>query len=312
MKNVFSFIGCLIIVTVAVSAHAQTISGHWYGVGKVQTANERYAAAKDNYLAELELHQSGKTIKGKFNYYFKDSLFVNTIEGSFDAASRKLFLHKMPVVFYGSTDIHNGVDAYVTGEFTLRIAKIESVLSGALLSDEAHKYVVAPIVFSFKRSKDTASYVRTNEPDDSEAVITAVPSVPLTIPGQVSVKKTPEEAAFEKREKIITQEITVKSSVVRLELYDNGEIDYDSVTVFVNDKILLPETMLSHRAIRLLVPLDPHTVYTDISMFANNEGMLPPNTAALILYDGEKRYEIQMSSSLNKTAFIRLRKETGN
>jgi hypothetical protein len=172
---------------------------------------------------------------------------------------------------------------------------------------------MAPIAFSLKKSTDTTSFVMVkepeDEPDDSAAVVLSNTTVPLVAPAPVSVTKTPQEIAFEKREKVITQVIEVKSSVIRLELYDNGEIDYDSVTVFVNNRQILPESMLSHRAIRLTVPMDEHTEYTDISMFANNEGMIPPNTAALILYDGNKRYEIQMSSSLSRTASIRLKKE---
>jgi hypothetical protein len=309
MKKRSHFLILLILITGISPLCSQTVTGHWYGIGKVQVKNERFADARDSYLAELELHQNGKSVKGKLNYYFKDSLFINSIEGSYDAANRKLILYKTPIIFYGSTDIHNGVDCYVTGNFTLRTAKIESVLSGILLSDEAHRYVVSPIAFSFKKSADTASFVMTREPDDSEEMIPSAAPVLLTTPALAEAKKTPQQIVFEKREKVITQEITVKSSVISLELYDNGEIDYDSVTVFVNGKEILPESMLSHRAIRLTVQLDKHVEYTDISMFANNEGLIPPNTAALILYDGNKRYEIQMSSSLSRTATIRLRKE---
>lgn len=293
----------ILFFTWSSSLYSQSVNGYWYGVGSVQTGRENAPGTKDNYLAELQLHQKGKTVKGKLNYYFKDSLFVNNIEGTFDAGNRRLILHRMPVIFYGSTDIRNGVDCYMTGDFTLRISKIESVLSGVLLSDEVHRYVAAPIQFSFKKSTDTAAFVLTKEPDE--------PSDSVSLPKSGSVK-TPVEIEYEKRELNITKEITVSSPIINLELYDNGIIDYDSVTVFVNGKVILPKSMLSHKAIKLAFRIDEKLAYTDVSMFANNEGMVPPNTAALILYDGNKRYEIQMSSSLSKTAFIRLRKEKPN
>ena len=47
-------------------------------------------------------------------------------------------------------------------------------------------------------------------------------------------------------------------------------------------------------------------------MFANNVGLIPPNSAVLILYDGRKRYEIEMNSDLQKSATIRLKKNKPN
>jgi hypothetical protein len=288
---------------------SQTINGHWYGIGKVASNSDRIVDARDNYLAELVLHQTGKNVKGKLNYYFKDSLFMHTIEGHYDAANRRLVLHKIPVIFYGSTDIRNGVDCDMTGDFILRVSKVESTLSGALVSDEEHKYTAAPIAFSFTRSTDTTSFVRIEKSEDSATVIASSDTTLIPLPSLAATIKTPQQKEFERRETNITQEIEVKSSEIRIELYDNGIIDYDSVTVYVNGKVILPKSMLTHRAIKLTFGLDEQREYTDVSMFANNEGMIPPNTAALILYDGTKRYEIQMSSSLNKTATIRLRKE---
>jgi len=300
---------CVILFSGCLPLYSQTINGHWYGIGKVASNSERIVDARDNYLAEMELHQSGKNVKGKLNYYFKDSLFLHTIEGHYDAANRRLVLHKIPVIFYGSTDIRNGVDCDMTGDFTLRVSIIESILSGALVSDEEHKYTAAPIVFTFKRSTDTASFVKIEEPEDSATVIASSDSVLIPLPILPATIKTPQQKEFERRETNITQEIEVKSSEIKIELYDNGIIDYDSVTVYVNGNVILPKSMLTHRAIKLSFNLDEQRDFTDVSMFANNEGMIPPNTAALILYDGTKRYEIQMSSSLNRTATIRLRKE---
>lgn len=307
MKKYLHSVVYVILFFYCLPLYSQTINGHWYGIGKVESGSDRILDARDNYLAELELHQNGKNVKGKLNYYFKDSLFLHTIEGHYDASSRRLVIHKFPVIFYGSSDIRNGVDCDMTGDFFLKVSKVESTLSGALVGDEAHKYTAAPIQFSFKRSSDTASFVKLEEPEDN--TVTSSDSSSMLLPGLAATLKTPQQKEFERRETSVTQQINVKSSEINIELYDNGIIDYDSVTVYVNGKVILPETMLNHKAIKLTVLMDEQRDYTDISMFANNEGMVPPNTAALILYDGTKRYEIQMSSSLNKTATIRLRKE---
>ncbi len=118
-----------------------------------------------------------------------------------------------------------------------------------------------------------------------------------------------ETEAFVQRSKVFTKEIEVVNSSLRLELYDNGEIDYDSVSLFLNNKRILPKTMLTHRAIRITIELDPNLEYNELSMFAENLGMIPPNTAALILFDGKTRYETLLTSDLSKSATLRLRKK---
>ncbi|MCP2937382.1 hypothetical protein NK983_32285, partial [Salmonella enterica subsp. enterica serovar Typhimurium] len=82
------------------------------------------------------------------------------------------------------------------------------------------------------------------------------------------------------------------SATVRVELYDNGTIDNDSVSLFLNNREVLPASRLTHKAIRLTLTLDPNLEYNELSMFAENLGAIPPNTAALILYDGNIRHEL--------------------
>ncbi len=274
-----------------VPCNSQTVNGHWYGVGKVQLSGSH-----NQYLTELVLRQNKKKIKGEMLYYFRDSLFTQNIEGSYDSASRKLLLNKLPIIFYASNDLQNSIDCDMMGTFTLRISKAESLLIGNFSGDEDHKYTTPPINFTLTKSNDTALLVSMKKNDNLNETEELLPKTPVTI-------------AFEQRAKKLTKEIEVKSSTIQLELFDNGEIDNDSVSVFVNNKMVLEKTMLSNNAIKLTLQLDSTAEYTDVCMFANNLGKIPPNTAALILYDGATRYEIQMSSNLKETATIRLRKK---
>jgi hypothetical protein len=44
-------------------------------------------------------------------------------------------------------------------------------------------------------------------------------------------------------------------------------------------------------------------------MFAENLGKFPPNTALMIFFDGEKRHEVYLSSSLTQNATVRIRRK---
>jgi len=113
---------------------------------------------------------------------------------------------------------------------------------------------------------------------------------------------------FENRPKFLFKDLYVDSSTVVLEFVDNGAIDYDSISVFLNNKLVLKKVMLTHTPIKLKLKLDKNLTYNELSMFANNEGLIPPNTATMTVIDGDNRTEIDMNSSLNSTATLKLKR----
>jgi hypothetical protein len=112
---------------------------------------------------------------------------------------------------------------------------------------------------------------------------------------------------FKKRKQIITKEIEVSSDSVRLSFYDNAEVDGDSISVFFNGKLILTHQELTERAFNVYVQLDSSLDINEVSMFAENLGKYPPNTALMVISDGDKRYETFLSSDYKGNATIRLK-----
>ncbi|MBX2932372.1 MAG: hypothetical protein KF781_10560 [Chitinophagaceae bacterium] len=311
MKNLlaFTFLLCASFTKVL----AQDVSGNWYGIGKVDMPNTEGNA----YLTELVLTQKGKTISGQLNYYFRDSLFTNQVTGSFDPNTRALTLKPTNVIYYKSNNTLTGIDCPVLAYFTLRIARIESVLTGGLYADNNFKYTCPTI--SFKLKKKIADddiepiiaqeEVPEEEVDDTAEVIVSVASPILSHTAEEVSADAEKEKLFLAREKTFAREIAIENNVLRLEFYDNGAIDNDSISVFFNSKLVLPKTMLEHKAIKLNVQYDDSLPYNELSMFAESLGLIPPNTAALIIYDGNKRYEVLMTSDFQKNGTIKLVKK---
>jgi hypothetical protein len=96
---------------------------------------------------------------------------------------------------------------------------------------------------------------------------------------------------------------------LKIDFYDNGEIDGDSISIFFNDKLLASSQKLSANAITLKIGLDTTKEFNELSMFADNLGSIPPNTALMLVYDGRKRHELRVSSNLQKNATIRIRRK---
>jgi hypothetical protein len=115
--------------------------------------------------------------------------------------------------------------------------------------------------------------------------------------------------SFTKRAPVLNKVLEVESDSVRLSFYDNGDIDGDSISVFVNNHLVLKHQELAAKAFNLFLRLDSSLAVNEISMFAENLGKYPPNTALMVVTDGKNRYEVFMSSSLTETATIRLKRK---
>jgi hypothetical protein len=112
---------------------------------------------------------------------------------------------------------------------------------------------------------------------------------------------------FKKRKQIVSKQIEVSSDSVRLSFYDNAEVDGDSISVFLNGKLVVAHQLLTERAFNVYVQLDSSLSINEVSMFAENLGKYPPNTALMVISDGDKRYETFLSSDFQGNATIRLK-----
>ena len=100
-------------------------------------------------------------------------------------------------------------------------------------------------------------------------------------------------------------EISVDTGEIRLDFYDNGEIDGDSITVRINKKTVLSHQRLTAKPLTTFIKVDLQNTFQEVEMIAENLGTIPPNTALLIITAGSKRYELFLTSSEKKSAMVR-------
>ncbi len=115
---------------------------------------------------------------------------------------------------------------------------------------------------------------------------------------------TPTLKGFEKRRADIVKTIDIEQPTFHLDFYDNGEIDGDSITVFYNGKVVLSHQRLSDKPVSLTLTLDKNATENIVTMYADNLGTIPPNTALMIVTDGGKRYEVRMESDYGKSGSV--------
>ena len=105
------------------------------------------------------------------------------------------------------------------------------------------------------------------------------------------------EVPLEKRNNDLIRQITVDHDSISITLYDNGEIDGDSITLIYNDKILTTHQRLTDKPLTFFIKIAPGNSRNELVMYAENLGSIPPNTALMIINDGDKRYELNVNST---------------
>jgi hypothetical protein len=101
------------------------------------------------------------------------------------------------------------------------------------------------------------------------------------------------------------QEIKVDTGTLRLDFYDNAQIDGDSISVSVNNRVIVSNQLLGLKPITVYVKVDASNPEQEVTMIGENLGTIPPNTALLIVTTGNKRYQLFLASNGKKNAQVR-------
>jgi len=317
----------LFTVVFLVNCQAQTVTGSWYGKAEVMMQG-----SYNNYLTELIIKQKGDEVEGIFGYYFKDSYQRFFFRGKYNVKTREVLINNLPVLFYLSSG-PNGIECPMHFEALLMVSQAASTLRGTFYTEEKYKYTCPELRVNLMmdiNEKNQDSILRNTtagkkfwKPQQDDFIVsnpsrnekkTMGGDSTLTNVSEVTVAKDSIShmkliEVFAKRKNTYSKEILVHSDSVRISFYDNGDIDGDSISVFLNNQPVLVKQELSSRALNIYVSLDSTKSINEISMFANNLGKYPPNTALMLVSDGVNRHELYLSSSLSQNASVRLRRK---
>ena len=148
------------------------------------------------------------------------------------------------------------------------------------------------------------------------------PAAPKSMEKPVPVEKTAKHAGeamgpgainptgiskLEKRTKQVIRSIEVPEPEFTVHLYDNGQVDGDTVSLYFNGKLVVASKRLSTNPITIPIKLDPARADNELVMYAENLGSIPPNTALMVVTVGDKRYEVNITSTEQTSGTVRFR-----
>jgi hypothetical protein len=125
-----------------------------------------------------------------------------------------------------------------------------------------------------------------------------------------SIKSPGIEEKFVARKKVFATQIPVSGDSVELHFYDNGQVDGDSISLFLNDKLIFQHIRLTDKAFSIKLSIGELNSSNELIMVAENLGSIPPNTSYMVATVGDKIYEARLESTEGSSAVVRLVKAT--
>jgi hypothetical protein len=272
---------CLILTCLFISSRlfAEDISGIWKG-----TLTQGPGGCYPHYFLELQISIDNDRVTGKaYDYYDKEHFVKMSFTGRYNAQTHHLVLIEEQVL-----------QQYIPSECSACIKTYEliyareggdEVLKGDWKGVMQDKRLPCPPGRIFLKKADSSDFPVDVEQNDTLASL------------QTRLHLQP-------RSTELVKTITVDTSQIKVELYDNGEIDHDTVTVLVNGKLLLYKKMLTDMPLTLEFSALPGVEY-ELVMYADNLGDIPPNTALMMVTAGSRKIEAFLSSSEQKSAAVR-------
>lgn len=129
-----------------------------------------------------------------------------------------------------------------------------------------------------------------------------VNSKPFVNSQPVSIVPVP--LVLKQRTNPLVKQIETEPGEIQVDLYDNGEIDGDTVSVYHNNRLIVDQQRLSQKPISFRILVDKDQPHHELIMVANNLGSIPPNTSLMMVTTKDRRYQVFISSTEQQNAKV--------
>jgi hypothetical protein len=101
-----------------------------------------------------------------------------------------------------------------------------------------------------------------------------------------------------------------ESSILKLDIWDNGQEDGDIINVYHNNKLILSEYSVTNKKKTVNITLiGKNDIFKIVAV---NEGKIKPNTAKLELHDKNRSFELLATLNKDEDASITIVKKPAN
>lgn len=137
-----------------------------------------------------------------------------------------------------------------------------------------------------------------------EIIESGKPGIAAAVKENEETNAAPPAEKYTNRSKNVLKRIDIKQANFKVDLYDDGDVDGDIVSVYYNGKQVVNNKKLTEKALTLNLVADPSKTENELLIYAENEGDIPPNTALMIVTEGNNRTEVRITADEKKNGVI--------
>ena len=330
MRLIFTLLSLLLLTT---TLQAQKLTGIWRGYFSAASGIFTEDIGEEMYKYEVQIdQQTDNSIKG-VTYSYKSTVFYgkSSMQGIYTASSKNLLLKELKLlelriggnsepclmtcyldyvkigkleVLQGtfiSTNAKNKKDCGSGKVYLERVLKSDFELEDFLL----HPKPAAPITQQrpvIKPSNTDTDIVNRNKDTDTEKSTSNVKAAVPEIKKSVATIFTPK--VLVQRENFLIKRIITSEPNIKVELFDNGTIDNDTISLYHNNEQVIKKGKLNYQPLTYSFNCGSEPISHELILVAENLGEIPPNTAIMVVTIGKKRQEIFLTSDEKKNAKI--------
>ena len=312
---------------------AQKLTGIWRGYFSAASGIFRDDIGEEMYKYEVQIdQQSNNSVKG-VTYSYKSTVFYgkSSMQGIFTASSKNLILKELKLVELkiGSNSEPCLMTCYLD---YVKIGKLE-VLQGTFISTNAknkkdcgsgkvylervlksdfeledflaHPKPQVPITQqkpNVKPSTTDADQLNRNKVTDTEKLSNNDKLTATDLKKSVVSSIAPK--VLTQRDNFLIKRIISSEPQIKVELFDNGTIDNDTISLYHNNEQVIKKGKLNYQPLTYSFTCGNEAVSHELILVAENLGEIPPNTAIMVVTIGKKRQEIFLTSDEKKNAKI--------
>ena len=121
---------------------------------------------------------------------------------------------------------------------------------------------------------------------------------------KAAAPKVPDVLPFDQRKVRLMQTMNVTADSLVLSFYDNGVIDGDSITVYLNGVNIISHNRLTAVASKKTIDISKLGDKIELLVVADNLGSIPPNTGLVIVRDGDNIYQVNFTADMQTNASL--------
>lgn len=185
-------------------------------------------------------------------------------------------------------------------------AKEESPKPSTVKKGSPSNKVAAPPAKKIIKPGSEDDLIVKNPVKESDAVLDSEPKNTVNPSPKEAPRPLPKPEVIISRDNELVKTITTNQKSIKIDLYDNGEIDGDRISVYHNNKLIVSNQLLTDKPISFTFNADEKDASHEFVMVADNLGSIPPNTSLMIITAGDKRYELFVTSTEQKNAVVKI------